>query len=222
MEEELRVAETVGAEGLNPVGAEGNGTGGNGTGGNGVGENGAGENGAGNNGGGDNGADLSPLQFLLRVMNDPEATPKQRIKAARAAARYRHVVVPPDKMAAVDEYGFAISRALADAIKEDWFALRRLYSSKDASRRAEILARRAERDKLLRCPPCYTAERDLKRQDELLGKTRRSRAEETELAFVVARLTAWEATSPEGQIRRRIADLRYAGGTRQIMKEIAT
>ena len=72
------------------------------------------------------GADLSPLQFLLQVMNDPDATPKQRIKAARVAARYKHVPVAPDKQPAVDEYGFAISRTLAKAIKDDWLALNKL------------------------------------------------------------------------------------------------
>jgi hypothetical protein len=76
------------------------------------------------NGAGDNGVDLTPLQFMLSVMQDADATPKLRIKAARVAARYKHAAVPSDKLAAVDEYGFAISRTLANAIKEDWLALR--------------------------------------------------------------------------------------------------
>ena len=77
----------------------------------------------------------------------------------------------------------------------------------------EILARQAERDEFLSCPVDYSAERDLKRRDELLEKRpRRSMAEETELAFGIARITTSEAAfnrSPEGQIRRRIADLQY-------------
>ena len=184
-----------------PEPAQENGVGGNGVGGNEVGVV------------GDYEVDLSPLQFVLRVMKDPDATPKQRIKAARVAARYIHVTVPPDKMAAVDEYGFAISGTLANAIKEDWLELGRLgVSSKAASRFSELLARQAKRDEFLRCPAGYSAEPDLKRRDELLKKGRRRVAEETELAFVIARITASEAAfnrSTEGQARRRIADLKY-------------
>ena len=92
-------------------------------------------------------------------MADPDATPKQRIKAARAAARYMHAAVPPDKLAAVDEYGFAISRTLANAIKEDWLALNALGTSpKEAPKRAVILARQAKREELLRCPAGYSPE----------------------------------------------------------------
>lgn len=50
----------------------------------------------------------------------------------------------------------------------------------------------------------------MKRWDELRTKRRCSMAEETELAFVIARITASEAAfhrSPEGQIHRRIEDL---------------
>ena len=71
-----------------------------------------------------------------------------------------HAAVPPDKLAAVDEYGFAISRTLANAIKEDWLALEGElgFSSKEAPRRARILARQAKREELLRCPPGYSPE----------------------------------------------------------------
>ena len=161
----------------------------------------------------DGGGALSPLDFLLSVMNDPDATPRQRIKAARVAARYTHVVVTPDKLPTVDEYGFAISRTLANAIKEDWSALKALgVSSKEAPRRGQVLARQAERDEFLNCPPGYSADRDLKRRDELSKKSRQSMAEETELAFVIARITASAAAfnrSPEGRARRRLADLKY-------------
>ena len=163
---------------------------------------------------------LSPVQFLLNVMKDPAATPRQRIRAARAAARYQHALAVPDKMSAmdkmsaVDEYGFAISPTLAMEIKEDWLALDRLdVSSKAAPERAEIRARQAQRDEFLQCPPGYSAERDVTRRDELLEKRgSRSTAEETELAHVIARITAAEAAfyrSPEGKIQRRIEDLAY-------------
>jgi hypothetical protein len=159
--------------------------------------------------------ELMPLDFLLSVMADPDATSKQRIKAARAAARYMHAAVPPDRLAAVDEYGFAISRTLANAIKEDWLALKALgFSSKEAPRRAKILARQAKREELLRCPPGYSPESDQKRLGELKPEyppRKLGMAEETELAFVIARITAFEAAfnrTPEGQIRRRMADLK--------------
>jgi hypothetical protein len=156
---------------------------------------------------------LSPLGFLLGVMKDPEVTSGQRIRAARIGARYVHAPTAPEKMPPVDEYGFSISRTLANAIKEDWFELTGLgVSSKAAPRHSEICARQAERDEFLSCPPSYSAVRDLKRQDKLLKKMRRSMAEETELAFMIARITASEAAfnrSPEGRARRRIAALQY-------------
>jgi len=160
---------------------------------------------------GDGGGDLSPLDFLLSVMNDPDAAPQQRMKAARIAARYKHAAVPPDKMPSADEYGFTISRTLAKAIYDDWLALAELdVSSNAAPRRAEIRARQAQRDEFLHCPPGYSPDQDIKRCRELRTKRRRSMAEQTELAFVVARVTASDAAfhcSPEGQIRRRIEDL---------------
>jgi hypothetical protein len=161
---------------------------------------------------GDGGGDLSPLGFLLSVMNDPDAAAQQRIKAARIAARYTHVVVPPDKLPSADEYGFTITRTLAKAIYDDWLALAALGdSSEEAPRRAEIRDRQAQRAESLHCPPGYAPDQDIKRGRELRNKWPVSMAEQTELAFIVARITASEAAfhrSPEGQIRRRIKDLR--------------
>ena len=123
---------------------------------------------------GDGGGDLSPLDFLLSVMNDPDAAPQQRMKAARIAARYKHAAVPPDKMPSADEYGFTISRTLAMAICDDWLALAELdVSSNAAPRRAEIRARQAQRDEFLHCPPGYSPDQDIKRWDELRTKWRR-------------------------------------------------
>ena len=230
--QENAVGNGVGGNGIGDSGLGGNGVGGNeggdnGVGGNGVGgsgngdKNGVGGNGVGGNGVGGNGVgghsvDLTPLQFLLRVMKDPVATSQQRIRSARVAARYQHVTVPPDKMAAVDEYGFAISRTLANAIKEDWLELDRLgVSSKAAPKYFKIRARQAERDQFLRSPAGYSPKADQKRLGELDPDSlprRLSMAEETELAFVIARITASEAAfnrSPEGQARRRMADLEY-------------
>ena len=170
--------------------------------------------------GGEGGGDLSPLNFLLGVMKDPDATPKQRIKAARVAARYKHVPLPPDKMPAVDEYGFSISRTLAKTIGDDWLRLKYLesgtlgaVSANYVNEAAQIRARQAERDEFLQCPPGYSSERDSKRYSELIGKWRRnelSMAEKTELAHVIARITASQARfnlTPEGRARDRLAQL---------------
>ncbi len=70
--------------------------------------------------------ELSPLNFLLSVMKDPDAAPKQRIKAAKIAARYQHAPVLPDKMPSTDEFGFTINRTLAKAIFDDWRRLNAL------------------------------------------------------------------------------------------------
>jgi len=84
---------------------------------------------------------------------------------------------------------------------------------KYAKQIAEIRARQAERDEFLKCPPGYSAARDLKRREELLDKKWRSQtsmAEDTELAYVIARITASKAgfnRTPEGRARRRIVEL---------------
>ena len=170
---------------------------------------------------GGGGADLSPLNYLLSVMKDANATAKQQIKAARVAMRYTHVAIPPDKMPAVDEYGFSISRTLAKTIADDWLRMHHPEIQfhpdhpKHAKEIAEIEAREAERDEFLECPAGYSAKRDLKRREELVDKRWRgetSMAEETELAHVVARITASEAgfnRSPEGKARRRSRELTW-------------
>jgi hypothetical protein len=169
----------------------------------------------------DGGTDLSPLKFLIGVMNDSEATPKQRIRVARIAARYKHAHLQPDKLAPVDEYGFSISRTLAKTIGDDWFELDYLESGRmgaksadKVQRASEIYASQAKRDRLLQCPPGYSPENDLKRRSELHRKIRTgtaSMAEQTEFAYVVARITASEAAfnrTPEGRARLRCKELR--------------
>jgi hypothetical protein len=125
------------------------------------------------------GSDLTPLTFLVGVMNDSEATPKQRIRAARVAAGYTHAHLQSDKLASVDEYGFSISRTLAKAIAVDWLLLEVLefgYADRDPARdlqeASRIYKRQAERDRFLECPPGYSAEQDLKRRQELIEKRR--------------------------------------------------
>jgi hypothetical protein len=169
----------------------------------------------------DGDTDLSPLKFLIGVMNDSEAAPKQRFRAARIAARYTHTHLQPDKLASVDEYGFSISRTLAKAIADDWWALDYCESGRAGARSADLVhaasqiyVRQAERDQFLQCPPSYSPENDLKRRSELHAKInadRVSMAERTEFAYVVARITASEAAfnrTPEGRARLRVKELR--------------
>jgi hypothetical protein len=68
------------------------------------------------------GGDFTPLGFLLSVMNDPDATPQQRIRAARVAARYRHAQANADEASIVieDRFGFKINPVLARSIRADW------------------------------------------------------------------------------------------------------
>ena len=164
--------------------------------------------------------ELSPLSFLLGVMKDPDATPKQRIKAARIAVRYKHVPLPPQKMPPVDEYGFSMSRSLVKAIFDDWWRLHVIESGRLGPESAEyveesaqIRARQDERDKFLQAPPGYSSARDWERQNELAYKkwgSKLSMAEMTEFAYVTARITASRAAfnkTPEGRANRRIDEL---------------
>jgi hypothetical protein len=67
--------------------------------------------------------DLSPLDFLLGVMNDPAATPRQRVKAAGVAARYKHAYAgaadAPTVTVGEDKFGFKVDPVLARAERDD-------------------------------------------------------------------------------------------------------
>jgi hypothetical protein len=65
---------------------------------------------------------ISPLDFLLGVMHDPEAAPGPRFRAARAAARYVHARRdrPEEPPIVVDDpYGFTFNMTQARALRED-------------------------------------------------------------------------------------------------------
>jgi hypothetical protein len=59
-----------------------------------------------------------PLDFLLGVMHDPEAIPRQRARVARIAARFLHQ--PPERPVHLveDEFGFKIDPVVAKAVRE--------------------------------------------------------------------------------------------------------
>jgi hypothetical protein len=65
--------------------------------------------------------ELLPLDYLVSVMHDPDAAPRDRIKAARAAAPYLHARPEMDDMPIVieDPFGFPVGSVLAKEIRED-------------------------------------------------------------------------------------------------------
>jgi acyl carrier protein len=63
---------------------------------------------------------LSPLEFLMAVMSDAEAAPRQRMRAAQVAARYKHRTADAQAPAepVEDEFGFRIDPQVAKTIRE--------------------------------------------------------------------------------------------------------
>jgi hypothetical protein len=175
---------------------------------------------------------LTPLDYLLSVMNDPEATPQQRIKAARVAARYRHAQADAEEMPVVieDNFGFKIDLGLARSIRNDEVRQRLLYAEgvqiglrgylkgtpqgKAYERElAEIAARRNEHWKALKAverPAGYTlieAEKDEERLDEFLKRRRHreklTREEDLEEAYLYARQSVPGPEDQEPRPRHR-------------------
>jgi len=155
---------------------------------------------------GDGGGPLSPLDFLLGVMSDPTATPRQRVKAAGVAAHYKHAAAGPEAptmMVAEDKFGFKVDPDLACAERDDRVRESRLKLFKERSAEGiaakpeleKIQTRRTERLAQVKFPDGYTygdREPDQKRLGELYSKrlarkrlTPEEDAEETHLAVRV-------------------------------------
>lgn len=164
----------------------------------------------------DDDADLTPLDFLLRVMIDPDATAGQRMRAARIAARYKHSQARLDEMPVIieDKFGFDIDPLVARAIRDDWKRAKFLWalgagrpqgSEKEI---AECEARVRKRGETLTCPPGYTALQAKKDGRRLLefynSRDKLSPEEDAQEAHIAARVAAYEA-SPEPEARSRIA-----------------
>jgi hypothetical protein len=123
-------------------------------------------------GGRGEGAGLSPLDFLLGVMSDPTAAPRQRVKAAGVAARYTHAPAgatgAPSMIVVEDKFGFKVDPELARAERDDRVRgatlratshLRKKDSvgAKAAEQELEQIGkRRAERLALVRFPSGYS------------------------------------------------------------------
>jgi hypothetical protein len=183
------------------------------------------------------GGDFTPLGFLLSVMNDPDATPQQRIRAARVAARYKHAQANADEASIVieDKFGFKIDPVLARSIRADWLRdkeimtmgisirlhgnLKGTAEEKAINREmGQMKARAIEHKKALQaveCPAGYTvedAEEDMRRLEELFDKHYRhsqklTREEDVEQAHITARVAACEAN--EAPACGVIRELRY-------------
>jgi hypothetical protein len=159
------------------------------------------------------------VDFLLGVMADPAATPRQRAKAAAIAARYKHAYAggaeAPSIIVAEDKFGFKVAPELARAERDDRVREIRLDEFKPhsaegiaAARELEqIRQRRAERVAQVKFPDGYfrgDREADKKRLQQLYSKrlsrkklTPEEEAEEAHLAVRVLSPDAVVVLSPE-------------------------
>jgi hypothetical protein len=150
---------------------------------------------------------VQPLDFLLGVMSDPAASPRQRVKAAAVAARYTHAHAgwreAPAMIVVEDKFGFKVDPELARAERDDQILEGRLAVFKPrsaeglaAQRELEQIAKcRAERMAVVKFPADYTSHdrgADQERLDTLYSKrgsrnklTAEEEAEEAHLAVRV-------------------------------------
>ena len=177
---------------------------------------------------------ISPLEFLLGIMRDPDAPDELRMKAAQATLPFVHARPvrarpddPPGSAKLIDAAGaFTVADAVAKALRDDYQRLGELVRKKcsDALSAAEVeeelrlRARIEDRAGAIGCPAGYglkQAQKDSNRLHELYckrisppsyGGGALSEAQDAEEAQLRARLAAFEE-SPEGCARRRIRDL---------------
>jgi hypothetical protein len=154
-------------------------------------------NGGGGEGGGEGGG-LSPLDFLLGVMADSTATPRQRVKAAAVAARYKHAYAhalgtnAPTVLVVEDKFGFKVDPELARAERDDRLREATLgataYTRKKGSREEKLAEeeseqigkRRAERLARLSFPDGY-AYADLQNDQNRLAQLSSKRSSRKKL-----------------------------------------
>jgi hypothetical protein len=129
-------------------------------------------------------ADLSPLDFFLEVMRNPEAPVHLRTKAARTAAPYVHPKPASRKPGLVidDPYGFVVDLEAAREVRDAYRRHFRLHQTVhmrgwDDRQHWDALKRYQELEWSLgqstECPACYTSvdeHEDLERRDELFKK----------------------------------------------------
>jgi hypothetical protein len=174
------------------------------------------------------GAELSPLEFLLGVMTDPEVKPQQRIKAARIAARYKHPQADGGQAPVVieDKYGFKIDLELAKSIRDDRVRSRSIYDTGDymfyqgSPRQAEFDRESAEigarfveyRKELNARPAAYTREEEMKdwRRIEEFFKRRRLRQTLSQEELLEEAILYTRGVDPSPPAPRRLVTLKEA------------
>jgi hypothetical protein len=129
-------------------------------------------------------ADLSPLDFFLETMRNPEVPVHVRTKAARIAAPFLHPKPASRKPGLVinDPYGFVIDLEAAREVRDEYRRHFRFFQtlhmrSRDDTQHWVALQRYQELEWSLgqstECPTCYTSvdeHEDLERRDELFKK----------------------------------------------------
>jgi hypothetical protein len=160
-------------------------------------------------------ADLSPLDFLRSVVNDPQAAPHLRIKAARVMAPYVHAKAGKpkvDELAIEDPYGFTFDLDVAKALRGDILALQKDLSLSEDEKRA-IQKRIFERQMTLPDPPAAYKREDCEwewdRLQELenIGKMKRPGSKEAkkieaEAVILTARTRAYQASGDRPRFSR--------------------
>lgn len=139
--------------------------------------------------------DSTPLSFLISVMNDVEVTPQQRMRAAKAAARYQHVPGQADTSAFVinDPFGFSCDVAIAKEIRQCRQRLRyinrlvhgisyRQYTAADIEETRIIRKRLAELKAGLKYCPTYQ-KADRSNDDDRMAALNKKNSEEGHGSF---------------------------------------
>jgi hypothetical protein len=176
---------------------------------------------------------LSPLDFFLEVMRNPEAAVHLRTKAARIAAPFVHPKPASRKPALVidDPYGFVIDLEAAREVRDTYrrhFRLQQTIHMRgwEDKQHWEALRRYRELEWSLgqstECPACYTSideHEDLERRDELFKKWIRGRRphqltpeEDAEEAHLYGRIAAFRVA--ESRDSKRIKELTELGDKR--------
>jgi hypothetical protein len=183
--------------------------------------------------------EISPLEFLLVTMRDPNVSSELRIDVAKAALPFVHARLgsarpgdPAGTANVIDSTGaFTIDDAVAKASRDDYHRLGELVrkecggplSAAEVEEASELRDRIADRARAIGCPAGYgpgQAQNDSNRLHQLYckrisppscGGGALSDAEDGEEAQLRARVAAFDE-SPEGCARRRIRDLDFRRG----------
>jgi hypothetical protein len=176
--------------------------------------------------------EISPLEFLLGIMRDPNVSSESRIKVAQATLPFFHAKPgsarpgDPAGTAKLIDGSSAIGNAVAKALRDDYHRLGELVRKKcgdplsaaEVEEESKLGERIADRARAIGCPAGYgpkQAQKDSNRLHQLYckrisppscGGGALPDAEDAEEAQLRARVAAFDE-SPEGCARRRIRDL---------------